>query len=157
MKTQKIKDELIAEAIQHREQDMLIKGEYWDGHKGCSVGCFVKTNDDPHEKLAERSGMPEFMHHLQDTIFEGLPGATRLKWSERFFKAAPVGLSHEQYDIQIKAPFLVFVLQSTLGTFDHEKFPDVKAAVDGSIALWQRDDIALVRKVAPVAGVSDGY
>jgi len=143
MITQEIKDGLIAEAIHHREQDMLIKGQFWAYHKGCSVGCFVKTEDRPHAKLAARSGMPEWIHHLQDSIFENLPEDDCFYWSERFFKAAPVGLSHEQYNVQIKAPFMVFTLRSALETFDHKKHPDVKKAIDTVIKLYEDGEVDL--------------
>jgi len=137
MLTQEIKNELIAEGVQHRKQDLLIKGSFWKGHKGCSVGCYVKTGDEPHAKLAKRSGMPEYMHRLQDIIFEGLPDKTRFHWSEVFFKAAPVGLSDEGYNKNIKIPFLIYVLKSTLTTFNHIKNPDVKKAVDTVIKLYE--------------------
>jgi len=137
MLTQEIKNELIAEGIQHRKQDLLIKGSFWKEHKGCSVGCYVKTGNEPHAKLAKRSGMPEYMHCLQDIIFEGLPDKTRFHWSEVFFKAAPVGLSDEGFDKNIKIPFLIYILKSTLTTFDHIENPDVKKAVDTVIKLYE--------------------
>lgn len=52
---------------------------------------------------------------------------------------------------RVKAPFLVFVLESTLTTFDHKNFPDVKKCVDASIDLWKRDDLGSVRWIE-VAG-----
>ena len=143
MITQEIKTQMVDEAILHREQDLLIKGHFWDGHKGCSVGCFVKTENSPHAKLAEITGMPEYMHHLQDTIFEGLPEETRYHWSERFFKAAPVGLSHDDYDLKIRNPFLVFILKGVLDTFDHKKHPYVKKAIDTVIDLYESGETDL--------------
>jgi hypothetical protein len=137
MLTQKIKNELIAEAIEHRKQDLFIRGNYWDGHKGCSVGCFVKTHDNPHEKLAERTGLPVWLHYLQDRLFEGMTYDNMPYWSERFFKAAPVGLTSEQIDKQIKAPFLIFVLESTLDKFDHDKYPDVLKSIQTVIDLYK--------------------
>jgi hypothetical protein len=141
MLTQKIKNELIAEAIEHRKQDLFIRGKYWDGHKGCSVGCFVKTRDNPHAKLAERTGLPVWLHYLQDRLFEDMTYDNMPYWSERFFKAAPVGLTSEQIDKQIKAPFLIFVLESTLDKFDHDKYPDVLKSIQTVIDLYKSGEI----------------
>jgi len=154
MLTQETKDNLINEAIIHRTQDLLIKGQFWDGHKGCSVGCFVKTEEQPHAKLAEITGMPEYMHRLQDTLFEGLPEEICYHWSERFFKAAPVGLPHEEYDLKVRNPFLVVVLKSTLETFNHNENPKVKEAIDTVIKLYEDGETDLTKFKAAAAAAN---
>jgi len=138
MITQEVKAQMVNEAILHREQDLFIKGSFWDGRKGSSVGCFVKTQDNPNRELSKITGMPEWTHHLQDSIFQGLPNSTRPYWSERFFKAAPVRLSHEDYILKIRNPFFVFILKDLLDTFDHVKYPDVKKAINRVIKLYKK-------------------
>jgi hypothetical protein len=141
MLTQEIKDIYVARAMAHQAADDFEKGHYWDGKKGCAVGCLAHDDDKPHETLARELNTPKFIFHLADKIFEGLPLDQSKQWPVDFMQAMPVGLSPEQWDKQIKAPFLIYVLEGTLDTFDHDKSPDVKAAIDGSIALWRRDDI----------------
>jgi hypothetical protein len=141
MLTQEIKDIYVARAMAHQAADDFEKGHYWDGKKGCAVGCLAHDDDKPHETLARELSTPEFIFYLADEIFEGLPLKESKQWPVDFMQAMPVGLSPEQWDKQIKAPFLIYVLDGVLDTFDHDKIPDVKAAIDGSIALWRRDDI----------------
>ena len=135
------KEKYINRAIQHREADEIVQGLYWEGGKGCCVGCLAHTNDNAHEALEEQTGIPEWLSRIADTIHEGLPGGEYQKWPEQFISAIPKNTTHEDLERKVKAPFLVMVLKSTLDTFDHKEYPDVKAAIEGSITLWQRDDI----------------
>lgn len=144
MYTQEIKDRFVSEAIQHREADLYIKGCFWDGHKGCSIGCSAKTNKYPHAKLAGMTGLPEWLHWLQDTIFEGLPSPDNLYWTEQLFSAIPAGSTEESLE-QVKRDFLVIVLKSTFDTFDHEKFAEIKKAIDNVIELYESGETDLTK------------
>lgn len=104
-----LKAGLVAEAEQHRAQDRLIRGTYvqlngtW---RGCAVGCTVAgrlTQDqlidltgedsgtDWHQLWAETTGCPEWLAHVEDNIFEGLPIEAAREWPVRFLTAIPVG------------------------------------------------------------------
>jgi len=82
-------------------------------------------------------GIPEWMAHVEDRLFEGMSQEKAMTWRPDFLSAIQPGVELEK----VKALFLVAVLQSALTTFDHEKFPDVRSAIEGSISLWQRTDI----------------
>ena len=129
----------IERAKTHREADEIVRGLYWKDGKGCCIGCLAHANDDPHEALEKQTGIPEWLSRVADTIFEGLEDYKQ--WPERFVAAVPKNKTHDWMEKNVKAPFLVHVLKSTLKNFDHEKYPDVKKAVDDVIKLWRRDDI----------------
>jgi hypothetical protein len=94
----------VEQAKKHYEQDMLIAGTYGetdtDVFRGCSVGCFAyeilgQTDDNPHKIVADDHGLPEWLIHLQDRIFEGLPLEDRKKWHVQLAEAIPVGIDLE--------------------------------------------------------------
>lgn len=142
------KEEFVAEMRAHQEADRLMKGTYWkeDLNKGCAVGCAIHSiakikhlqlNKSEHSNYETHLGIPEWLARVEDTIFEGLPDERSKSWPLEFSEAINSGADLDK----IKAPFLVMVLKSTLSTFDHDQYPDVKNCIDGSIALWQRDDL----------------
>ncbi len=141
------KEQAVANAKRHREQDMLIAGTYGEGRgksfRGCSVGCTYKPFEGKvkasslHALSEPVHGIPEWLTRVRDRIFEGLPDEDRKNWHVDFNEAIPIGVDLDK----IKPAFLIMVLESVLDTFDHAENPNVKSAVDNSIALWQRSDI----------------
>ena len=100
----RLKELHVEQAKKHYEQDMLIAGTYGetdtDVFRGCSVGCFAyeilgQTDDNPHKIVADDRGLPEWLIHLQDRIFEGLPLEDRKKWHVQLAEAIPVGIDLE--------------------------------------------------------------
>ena len=130
-------DQMIASAISHREKDEYIAGAYAKmngSFRGCSVGCSlfdIKSikgvevgeafND--HALLAKELGIPEFICHLQDSIFENLPEAERFRWTERLFQAIPLGAD--------LTPVLPRFLLKTLNRLPEVDRADVVAAISG--------------------------
>ena len=99
-----LKELHVEQAKKHYEQDMLIAGTYGetdtDVFRGCSVGCFAyeisgQADDNPHKIVADDRGLPEWLIHLQDRIFEGLPLEDRKKWHVQLAEAIPVGIDLE--------------------------------------------------------------
>ena len=89
----------------HRDADMLRAGFYgrMNGRfHGCSVGCFAHEIDPTlfaerrdegtnlHRLVADAHGYPEWLAHLQDRIFEGLPDTDRIDWHVQFADAIAV-------------------------------------------------------------------
>ena len=131
----------IDRAIKHRKADEIIKGLYWKDGKGCCVGCLAHANDEAHEALEKQTGIPEWLSWLADSLFEGLDDGEYQTFPERFITAMPKNKTPEYMEKNVKAPFIVYILEGTLKNFDHEKFPDIKKSVEGSIELWKREDI----------------
>lgn len=98
----------VAEMAAHRKADRLVKGIYWEGGKGCAVGCLIKGSN--HSQYETRFGIPEALARLEDTIFENLPNGEAMKWPERFLKAAKPGADLSLVQWQ----FLAFVVDDAL-------------------------------------------
>lgn len=86
---QEIKDKYLMRVEAHREADELIKGKYWEGGKGCAVGCTIHSDD--HSAYERDLGIPSAIAYLEDRIFENLPNGKSKEWPEKFLKAIPVG------------------------------------------------------------------
>lgn len=83
---------------QHIEADRLVKGTYGNAeHRGCSVGCDAMDITGyvcvyPHAIVAEHDGIPEWIEHLRDAIFEGLPIEDAITFHLDIAEAIPVGV-----------------------------------------------------------------
>jgi hypothetical protein len=128
---QAIKDRYLARVRAHREADNLVRGQGWENGRGCAVGCTLEAYD--HSRYPTELGIPEWLARVEDTLFEGMPKKKAMLWPERFLAAIQPGVDLEK----VKAPFLIFILESALTSFDHEKYPDCKKAIGDVIALWR--------------------
>jgi len=84
-----IKTKIIAQLEAHRAADQLVKGQYWEGGKGCAVGCTLNGQD--HAEYEVRFGVPEMLARLEDAIFEGLPNGDAMEWPVRFMSSIRPG------------------------------------------------------------------
>jgi len=137
-----IKDAIEKQLDDHAKADGIVRGTGWDGHKGCAIGCLLHEYN--HSLLPARLGWPEWFGRVVDRLHEGVSEGkkwSRGTWVQTVTHAVPLGLTEDDFERKVKAPFLIMILESTLSTFDHDKYPDVKKSVEGSIALWKRDDI----------------
>jgi hypothetical protein len=135
-----VKQKYLDRVLAHQKEDNIIRGRGWSNGKGCAVGCTLENYD--HSRYPIELGIPEWLARVEDRLFEGMSLEKSKTWPYDFLKAIPLDITERQFELQVKAPFLVLVLESALTTFAHAKFPDVKTAIDGSIALWKRDDIS---------------
>jgi hypothetical protein len=91
-----LKQQLIDMAAEHRKADEYLKGTYGNTEgtkfRACSIGCTIHDVNkihgknlatESHSALSEELGIPEFIFHLQDAIFEGLPEPLNIEWTER--------------------------------------------------------------------------
>lgn len=86
---QAIKDKYLARIRAHRAADEIIKGSYWEGGKGCAVGCTIHSSE--HSSYESELGIPQIIARLEDRIFENLPNDLAMTWPERFLDAIPIG------------------------------------------------------------------
>ena len=113
-----IKKKYLARVEAHKKADELIKGTYWENGKGCAVGCCIHGLN--HKDYETQLGIPVWLARLEDRIFENLSDKDAKEWPSNFLKAIPVGVDLEQ----VKRPFLIYVVESAMASFDHKKFPD---------------------------------
>ena len=141
------KKDFVKELKNHQKLDAFIKGKYDSGDgKGCAVGCslmsvakinnehFAKDNHSLYEKYL---GIPEWLARVEDTIFEGVSLKRSKTWPVEFAQAIPIGVDLES----IKSKLMIVVMKRNLKNFDHDKYPQVKSAIDNVIKLWKRKDI----------------
>lgn len=145
-----VKRKYVARTEAHRKADQIIRGTGWNGSKGCAVGCTLENYN--HAQYPVELGIPEWLARVEDTLFEGMSADRATFWPSEFLLAIPLGVTEHQFLYNVKAPFIVLVLESSLKNFDHNKYPACAAVVRGSIALWKRDDLEGVgREGAPWA------
>jgi hypothetical protein len=102
-----LKAALIAEIAKHEAADMIAAGTYGEGAgcswRGCAIGCSLRSlnriNGQPedestgvHERYPKELGLPLWLAHCEDSIFENLPTDLAHTWPRRFAEAVPVGV-----------------------------------------------------------------
>lgn len=126
----KIKAKYLARVKAHRLADDLVQGTGWANGKGCAVGCTLEIYE--HSRYETELGIPEWLAYVEDEIFEELDENDAMLWPEIFLSAINPGADLNK----IKGPFLIFILQSILDTFDHKKYPEVLQIINSVIDLW---------------------
>ena len=116
-----IKARYLLRVAAHAEADEIVKGRYWEGGKGCAVGCTI--HGEAHEDFERELGIPQMLAWLEDVIFEGLPNRLAKTWPERFLSSISPGRDLSRVGWQ----FLHWLLtESELAQFGH---PLVRDAV----------------------------
>lgn len=82
---------VLAQLEAHAAADEIVQGRYWEGGRGCAVGCLTHEDDGGHCLYPIRWGIPRILAHLEDRIFEGLPLAEAKLWPLRFMGAIRPG------------------------------------------------------------------
>jgi hypothetical protein len=88
---------LINLADAHQVADEYIAGQYQWNDGACSIGCTIRdaknlgilpksTTPDSHKSLA-KTGVPELVWRLCDSIFEGLAQEHQSAWTPRFLRS----------------------------------------------------------------------
>jgi len=85
--------DLVLEVAKHIEADAVIQGEYWDGHKGCFIGCLTHSSDP--KPAHERFGLPEPLLRIAENIFEALPNDE----AKGFFAGLPKAVGRDGKDL----------------------------------------------------------
>lgn len=99
------KTALIKDLEIHAKYDEFTKGTYHAKYttkkgvqrfKGCAVGCTIgKGSVDAigiHKRFEHYYGIPSFLAHIEDDVFERLPLIPSKSWPLDFAKAVPVGV-----------------------------------------------------------------
>jgi hypothetical protein len=87
---EQLKQKYLRRVRNHRLADQIVKGIYWEGGKGCAVGCTIHSSD--HWTYEEVLGIPNQFAYIQEVLFEHLPNSEAKWFPERFLRSIPVGL-----------------------------------------------------------------
>ena len=88
-----LKQAVVARVKEHQLLDQIIQGTYWDGTRGCAIGCVLHSGD--HMAYETQLGLPVFLAYMDEHIFERLPLEEAKGWPLRFIEAVPVGVDLE--------------------------------------------------------------
>ena len=113
----------------HMKADELVRLIYWENGKGCAVGCTIHSDD--HAAYETDLGWPQWLAHLEDTMFEGMAEEAAQQFPLRLLTAVPVGFS--DWDC-LYHDFCTHVLRD-ICAFNRKASPDVVDTVDAIIRL----------------------
>ena len=120
----------------HRAADEVIQGTGFDNGRGCFVGCTLDNYN--HSRFPAELGWPEWLAHLADTIFEGIPKAEAPQFGTDLLEAVKVGVNLEP----VRSRFLLTVQRRNLARIADdtaEYVPACRAAVQKVIELLEAD------------------
>ena len=121
--------DLTLEVAKHIEADAVIQGEYWDGHKGCFIGCLTHSSDP--KPAHDRFGLTEPLLRIAESIFERLPADD----AKGFFAALPEAVGRDGKDLsKVHWAFLAAEL-SALPTVTADIQAVIDPVVDGMDTL----------------------
>jgi len=149
-----LKQEVLAELKAHYEADNFIQGDYWDGKKGCAVGCLLKSGN--HIEYEERFGIPVYLAHLEDAIFEGLSLADSKNWPLRFMSAFEVGKDYSGvvWDF-LRWLLLDFLLPQIKN--QGKIYDDVRTSIKGVADVLEKDTADVAYADADAAARAAAY
>ena len=155
---QEIKDQYLARVKAHREADEIVKGTYWEGGKGCAVGCTIHGSS--HAQYEVELGIPRILARLEDGIFESIPNELAMTWPERFLDAIKPGA-----DLSLVWPkFAVWMLiDSQWGVLQFAKIQRAKEAIERVADLYSKQiegvnlPVEVWRDAAADAYAADAY
>jgi hypothetical protein len=85
-----LKEALVRRVAEHERLDQFIQQVYWDGQRGCSIGCALHTDD--HMAFERELNLPVFLAYMVEHIYERLPLTEAKFWTRRWVEATPVGV-----------------------------------------------------------------
>ena len=144
------KERLLFHLKEHQKMDAFEKGHYGEkfeisskNFKGCAVGCSLRSvalelgieiSTSAHSLYEKYLGIPRWLAYVEDRVFEGLPLERSKNWPLEFAKAVNVGADLDK----VRAPFLIFVLESCLEPVQDKNHYKQKKAIEKVINLYKR-------------------
>lgn len=125
-------EEALAIMQEHERQDNLVQGTWLEGGKGCFYGCAMQTTEGAIEKFCEKYGMPLWLGHWSERVFEGLESDLAKKWPVELLKA----LIDFKGDLEIVKHKLAVKRLSYLAERNDNN--EAKTAIEGVIKYHER-------------------
>ena len=88
-----LRDAVVERVREHQRLDQIAQQIYWDGSKGCSIGCVLHSGE--HLDFERQLGLPVFLAYMDEHIFDRLSLDEAKGWPLRFIEAVPVGVDLE--------------------------------------------------------------
>jgi hypothetical protein len=126
-----LKAAVIDRLKEHQRLDQIIQRIYWDGTRGCAIGCVLHSGD--HLAYETQLGLPVFLAYMDEYIFERLPIQEAKSWPLRFIEAVPVGV-----DLDLVFPrFMHWLLSAPDGMRKHANGATLPI-IDTLVTLYAR-------------------
>ena len=135
------KEEFITEIKKHQQLDNFRQKFYFKESKGCAVGCSIESlrmlknlkylDHSNHNLYEEYLGIPRWLAHLEDKIFEMLSIDKSKEWPLEFSEAINTGSNLDQ----IKIPFLVYLLEQNINNLKQQSKCDDKYIIEKVIEV----------------------
>ena len=126
-----VKEAVVQRVREHQRLDQLIQRVYWDGSKGCGIGCATHSSD--HRAFERLYNLPVFLAYMNEHIFESLPLEEAKGWTLRFFEALPVGV-----DLELVFPrFMQWLLSDPDGMRQYAN-AETLASIDTLVTLYSK-------------------
>lgn len=92
--SKKVKDKYIERMKEHMRLDQLMQGTGFERAKnrGCAVGCTLDKYE--HTSYTTELGLPVWLAHLEDKIFEKLPKEKAMKFPLKFLESVQIGVDY---------------------------------------------------------------
>ena len=129
--SQCLRDAVVERVREHQRLDQIAQQVYWDGSKGCAIGCVLHSGD--HLAFEQQLGLPVFLAYMDEHIFEKLPLEEAKGWPLRFIEAVPVGV-----DLELVSPrFMHWLLSDPDGV---RQYADARTVpiMDTLVAMYAR-------------------
>jgi hypothetical protein len=134
-----VKAKYVARFAAHRKADEVIQGTGFDNGRGCFVGRTLDAYE--RDRFPAELGWPEWLAHLADAIFEGLPKNKAAQFGTDLLEDVPVGVDLEP----LRARFLLTVQRRNLARMEstlNKATPKVILAIKTVIGLLEKDEPA---------------
>ena len=119
-----IKEKFVARMKAHAEADEIIQGVGWENGKGCFIGCSLHKYQ--HSAFKSETGLPEWLGHLGEGIFEDLKNEDAKKFAAEFYPSIPCGVDMEP----VKKRFLSWLMiDDKYGLINITEDSGIKASV----------------------------
>ena len=129
--SQCLRDAVVERVREHQRLDQIAQQVYWDGSKGCAIGCVLHSGN--HLAFEQQLGLPVFLAYMDEHIFEKLPLEEAKGWPLRFIEAVPVGV-----DLELVSPrFMHWLLSDPDGV---RQYADARTVpiMDTLVAMYAR-------------------
>ena len=129
--SQCLRDAVVERVREHQRLDQIAQSIYWDGSKGCAIGCVLHSGE--HMAFEQQLGLPVFLAYMDEHIFEKLPLEEAKGWPLRFIEAVPVGV-----DLELVFPrFMHWLLSDPDGV---RQYADARTVpiMDTIVAMYAR-------------------
>jgi hypothetical protein len=133
--SEEVKEKYVERMKAHIAADELTTGTGWRNGSGCAVGCTLNKYD--HKAYEVELGLPEWLAHLEDVLFENVSEDYSRTFPLRFLEVIPIGVDVDR----INNTFLHFVV-SDAKRFVRAEFSGVHKAIDRVLELLLQSQVS---------------